>query len=120
MAIVMTSLKRSKSGAYTARKGIPKDVRSEYRRLYGPAWESLFVAAPRSTAAAAKAQFNEWLADIEGRIAAIRAAAKGEGAVSLRTSSTRIGRRVVSLVYRSPRGSTRRPNEVVVEAVGIC
>ena len=45
MAFIMTSLKRSKSGSYTARKGIPKDVRAEYKRLYGPAWEAQFRSA---------------------------------------------------------------------------
>jgi len=42
MAFRMPGLKRSKSGAYTARKGIPVDVRAEYQRLYGRSWEELF------------------------------------------------------------------------------
>ena len=43
MAFRMAALVRStKSGEYTARKGIPKDVREAYARLYGPRWEALF------------------------------------------------------------------------------
>jgi hypothetical protein len=33
MAFTMTSLNKSKLGAYTARKAIPKDVREAYQRL---------------------------------------------------------------------------------------
>jgi hypothetical protein len=35
MAFRMSSLARTKSGAYKARIGIPKDVREDYRALYG-------------------------------------------------------------------------------------
>lgn len=79
MALAMASLKRSTSGGYFARKGIPKDVRAEYQRLYGQAWEAQFTAPPGTSQAKAKAAFNEWLSEIEQRIEGIRAAAKGEG-----------------------------------------
>jgi len=32
MRFIMAALTRSKSGAYTARKGIPKDLQEEYSR----------------------------------------------------------------------------------------
>jgi hypothetical protein len=35
MTFAMPGLEKSKSGAYTARKVIPKDVREEHQRLFG-------------------------------------------------------------------------------------
>jgi hypothetical protein len=43
----MAALNRSKSGAYTARKSIPKDVQAEYERLYGQRWEVTDTLKPR-------------------------------------------------------------------------
>ena len=41
MAVRMAALDRSKkSGGYTARKVIPKDVQEAYARLYGVRWEA--------------------------------------------------------------------------------
>jgi hypothetical protein len=47
----LSSLRREKSGAFKARKGIPADVRAEYQALYGRpqarskvAWEAIFYA----------------------------------------------------------------------------
>ncbi len=79
MAFTMARLNRRPSGAFIARKGIPRDVQAEYQRLYGQAWEAKFSAHARTPVAEAKAQHNEWLAEIENRIAAIRAAQRGEG-----------------------------------------
>ena len=79
MAFPMTSMKRSKSGAYKARKGIPKDVRAEYKKLHGPVWEEQFHAPAGTSLSSAKALHSEWLADIENRVAAIRASVRGEG-----------------------------------------
>ena len=47
MPFVMAALNRSKSGAYTARKGIPKDVQEEYARLYGHRWEAKLTLPAR-------------------------------------------------------------------------
>ena len=74
MAVVMTSLNRSRSGAFVARKVIPKDIRSEYAARYGMAWEEQFYLAPTVSTHEAKARFGEWLADIETRIGQLRAA----------------------------------------------
>jgi len=75
----MVSLKRSKAGFWTARKGLPADVRDEHQRLYGQGHEVLFRAPLASSHAEAKALCSEWLAEVENRIASIRKRAKGEG-----------------------------------------
>ena len=79
MPFRMSTLRRSKSGSYAARKGIPKDVRGEYQRLYGPGWEAKLSLPAKTPVQQAKAQHQDWSAEVETRIAAIRAAAKGEG-----------------------------------------
>ena len=50
MAFAMTSLKRLPSGAFSARKGIPKDVRDGYRERFGGGWEVRFHARAQSQA----------------------------------------------------------------------
>jgi hypothetical protein len=40
MVFRMVGLKRAPSGAYNARKAIPKDVQDQYARLYGPRHEA--------------------------------------------------------------------------------
>jgi integrase len=74
MAVVMTALRRSKTGAFVARKVIPKDIRIEYAARYGMAWEEKFYLAPTVSDHEAKARFGGWLADIETRIGQLRAA----------------------------------------------
>jgi integrase len=76
MALLMTKLNRTRTGAYVARKGIPKDVRPDYAARYGMAWEEKFYLEPTVPQHEAKARFGEWLADIETRIARLRAARK--------------------------------------------
>jgi hypothetical protein len=79
MALRMVSLKRSKSGRWTARKGIPADVRGEYFRLYGQRREALFGAPEGCSHAEAKVLLAEWIAPVETRIDAIRKSVRGEG-----------------------------------------
>jgi hypothetical protein len=79
MAFAMTTFKRLKSGAFSARKGIPKDVRDEYRKRFGGGWEERFHANAGTTVGDAKRALSEWLAEIERRIAAIRDDAAGKG-----------------------------------------
>ena len=74
MALLMTKLNRSTTGAYVARKVIPKDIRSDYAARYGMAWEEKFYLGPSVSEHEAKARFGEWLADIETRIGKLRAA----------------------------------------------
>lgn len=74
MALLMAKLNRSSTGAYVARKVIPKDIRADYAARYGMAWEEKFHLAPPASEHEAKARFGEWLADIETRIGQLRAA----------------------------------------------
>lgn len=80
MAFRMAALVRSKkTGEYTARKGIPKDVREAYARLYGPRWEALFKLDAGTSLPEARTRYAEWLAEVETRFAALRATANGQG-----------------------------------------
>jgi hypothetical protein len=98
MSIRMAKLTRSKNGNFISRKGIPKDVRDAYTRLYrssakaplrvtraGAAptaplvWEELFKRPAATSPSAAKVAWAEWCAEIDTRVATLRAAANGEG-----------------------------------------
>ncbi|MBR0868520.1 hypothetical protein ACVIWV_002446 [Bradyrhizobium diazoefficiens] len=76
MALLMAGLTRTSTGAYVARKVIPKDIRTEYAARYGNAWEEKFRLEKGASDHEARARFGEWLADIETRIGALRAAKK--------------------------------------------
>ena len=78
MLIKMVALKQNK-GRWTARKAIPADVRGTYKSLHGVAREVIFRAPAGASRAEAKAQFAEWIAEVETRISSVRAAANGEG-----------------------------------------
>ncbi len=75
----MVGLKRNANGSWGARKRLPDDVREEYAALYGPRLEAKFHAAAGKDPHDLKRQFGDWLAEVEGRIGAIRARRKGEG-----------------------------------------
>src|SRR5262249_22990033 len=75
MAFGMAALSRSKSGAYTARKGIPKDVQEEYARQRWEAKMTFAATLPWTEAA----RYGKWLAEIETRIDTIRARRNGSG-----------------------------------------
>jgi integrase len=77
MPFGMAALTRSKSGAYTARKVIPKDVQDEYEHLFGQRWEVKLTLPATLTPAEAKAQYGEWLTEVETRIETIRAGQNG-------------------------------------------
>jgi integrase len=79
MAFRMSRLARTKSGAYRARIGIPKDVRDDYQALHSKRWEELFHRPASFPLSKAKADHSEWVAGIESRIATIRAKQRGEG-----------------------------------------
>jgi hypothetical protein len=80
MAFRMAALVRSKkSGEYAARKSVPKDVRGAYAHLHGPSWEELFKLPAGTSLHEAKTRHAEWLAEVETRIAALRATANGKG-----------------------------------------
>jgi integrase len=75
----VSSLQRVKSGAFRARKRLPDDVRLEYQALYGPAWEVKLTIPPDTPPEKAKALHMAWLAEVEGRVAALRAGRRGKG-----------------------------------------
>jgi integrase len=75
----MVGLKRNDNGSWSARKRLPDDVREEFAALYGPRLEAKFYAAAGTKPALVKQLFNEWLAETEARISAIRAKRSGEG-----------------------------------------
>jgi hypothetical protein len=75
----MPTLTQRPNGAYTSRKRVPRDVRDEYDRLYGRSYEDKFFAPAGTPRAEARRLFGEWLAECEGRVAAIRAARDGTG-----------------------------------------
>ena len=79
MGWVLPKLTKTKSGASLARQAIPADVRDEYRSLYGKRREERWRGAPETPVAEQKRLYSEWVAEIAGRIAAIRAAKRGEG-----------------------------------------
>ena len=79
MPIRMAALNHSTIGATKSRKAIPKDVRAEYKRLYGVGHEAILVVPAGTSKAQAKALHGQWLAEVETRIERIRAATKGAG-----------------------------------------
>jgi hypothetical protein len=96
--IRMAKLTLSKTGDFVSRKGIPADVRDAYTRLYRGSskaalrvtkaggkltapkvWEELFSRPGSTSPTAAKVAWAEWCAEIDTRVATLRASAKGEG-----------------------------------------
>lgn len=77
MSLTMPALSRAKNGDWFARKVIPADVRDAYQRAYGLRQEERFRLTTDKSAGEAKVAYAEWVADIEGRIAALRSAASG-------------------------------------------
>ncbi len=87
MAVRMTSLNRMKNGEFVARKSIPADVREAYARLYNKGWEERLTLPADTPTHEAKKRHGEWLAEIETRIATLRAVAKGDGQPLTRTNA---------------------------------
>src|SRR5689334_19478402 len=69
----MPTPKRAPDGSYRLRKRLPDDVREQYARLYGPKYEAKLTLPAGTKPQEAKQRFGEWLAEVEGRIATIRA-----------------------------------------------
>jgi hypothetical protein len=79
MALRMVALGRAKDGCWFARKGIPEDVRDPYARLYGVRREALLRLPKDTPHHEAKTRLAEWTAEVETRIATLRAEMNGEG-----------------------------------------
>ncbi len=75
----MVKPKQDDRGNFTARKRLPDDVREEYGRLYGARHEAKFFAPNSTKSHEVRVLFGEWLAEVESRILAIRAARDGTG-----------------------------------------
>jgi integrase len=116
MAIRMAALTRSKTGGYTARKVIPKDVRDPYTRPHGVAWEAKLSIPANTPLHEAKRLHGEWIADVETQIGALRAVAKGEGQpLTKRNAVALAGRWYVWFVaeYEGDPGSPKRWSEPI-------
>jgi hypothetical protein len=68
MAFRMVSLQHKKSGAWFARKGIPKDVQVAYQALYGLGHEELFGAPASQSLTRAKALLVARVTRTEGTV----------------------------------------------------
>ena len=79
MALRMVALSRAADGRWFGRKGIPADVREEYQRLYGVRREAHLKLPADTPRPEAKVRLGEWAAEIETRIATLRAQRNGEG-----------------------------------------
>ncbi|WP_420966832.1 hypothetical protein [Bradyrhizobium sp. B120] len=79
MAFKMAGLNRLKNGQFFARKVIPADVKDAYQRLYGVRSEAQLKLPAGTSKHEAKTRHGEWLAEVETRIAALRAERNGEG-----------------------------------------
>lgn len=73
----MTTLSKAPNGDWFARKAIPPDVRDAYQIAYGVRQEARFRRSKMSEAKA-RVAFAEWLAEVEGRIDALRSAQAGQ------------------------------------------
>jgi hypothetical protein len=79
MALRMVALGRAVDGRWLARKGIPKDVRDDYAALFRVSREAHLKLPADTPRAEAKVRLAEWTAEIETRIATLRARKNGEG-----------------------------------------
>jgi integrase len=79
MLFPMITPRISKSRSITVRKGIPKDVRDDYEKLYGQRWEAKLTLPAGTKPQEAKVRVGEFTSEVESRIATIRAAQRGEG-----------------------------------------
>ena len=86
----MASLTQDSKGNYKARKRLPDDMRDEYGRLYGARYEAKFFAPNTTKSHEAKRLYGEWLAEVEGRIAAIRAERDGTGRTLTRAQARKL------------------------------
>ena len=97
----MVTLRRDHNGNFSARKRLPADVADEYGRRYGQRFEAKFFAAASKGTAEAKRLFQEWEAEVAKRVAAIRAAQRGEGIDLSRKEALGLAGEWYKLVCRS-------------------
>ncbi|UYQ73977.1 hypothetical protein OF122_09530 [Pelagibacterium flavum] len=78
MTILMPKLSKAPNGDWFARKVIPADVRDAYQAAFGVRQEERFRCPQGTTQGRVKIEFTEWVAEIEGRVAKLRAVVVGE------------------------------------------
>jgi integrase len=93
MAVRMVALNQLKNGQFLSRKVIPVDVRDAYARLYRVRREAQFRQPADTPKHEAKARHAEWTAEIETRIATLRAEARGEGRSLTKLNAIALGGR---------------------------
>jgi hypothetical protein len=86
----MATLTQDGKGNYKARKRLPDDVRPEYGKLYGARYEAKFFAPKTTKSHEVKRLYGDWLAEVEGRIAAIRAERDGTGRTLTRAEARKL------------------------------
>lgn len=74
-----TTLRRSRTGCWQARKAIPEAIRPSYAKLYGQGHEAKFSRPSYVPEVVAKRDFAVWHAEVETRFASLRAASYGAG-----------------------------------------
>lgn len=79
MALRMVALNRAADHRWFARKGIPEDIREDYAKLYRVRREEHLKLPADTPRHEAKTRLGEWEAEIETRIATLRAQRDGEG-----------------------------------------
>lgn len=77
MNLPMPSLTKAPNGDWFARKVIPANLRQAYAVAHGVSREARFRMPGSASEGEAKRAYGEWLADVEGRVAALRATANG-------------------------------------------
>ena len=129
MPIRMAKLTRDKNGDFVSRKGIPKDVRDAYSRLHRSSakaplrvtkaggsltvpkvWEELFKLSGATSEAVARVSWAEWSADIDTRVAGLRAAARGEGQPLTRINALALAGRWWSWFLKQHENDPRLPS----------
>jgi hypothetical protein len=79
MLIRMATLARAPNGDFICRKCIPADVREAYARQYRVSWEDRLRVPAGTPGRVATARCAEWSAEVDTRIAGLRAALRDEG-----------------------------------------
>jgi hypothetical protein len=87
----MASLRQDHRGNYVSRRKLPADVRDQYGRRFGQRHEAKFFRPASTDRREAQRQFNEWSAEVDGNIIAIRAARDGTGLSLTPTQARKLG-----------------------------
>jgi integrase len=109
MALRMVALKRIADGRWFARKVIPKDVCEEYQRYFGHKAEAHLKLPADTPKYEAKARLGEWEAEVETRIATLRAQRNGEGQPLTKLNAVALAGRWYSWFLKQHEGDPGKP-----------